>query len=209
MATDVVLVHGLARTSLSMAYLAKFLRDHGYKTHNFGYPSRKQDITSHAIELDEFLEKRITPGTPLHFVTHSLGSLVLRKYLSSHGDRYIYKNAVMLGPPNQGSQFARAVRPVYPVAKFLGPAFLEICDLELENSSDKIHIGIIAGGTTGKIGLSPLIRGDNDGVVRVSETELEGSHETLIVRGLHSFLMYYPSVLKQITCFLEKGNFEK
>jgi triacylglycerol esterase/lipase EstA (alpha/beta hydrolase family) len=55
-------------------------------------------------------EKAVTPAikecqgeTNINFVTHSLGGILVRQYLSVH-DIPNLKYVVMLGPPNKGSE---------------------------------------------------------------------------------------------------------
>lgn len=206
----VVLLHGLGRSRFSMAVLARFLRQSGFRVINIGYPSRRDPIARHVEHVRAILEKSVTPETTLHFVTHSLGSIILRSFALRHGAQFNLSRAVMLGPPNQGSHTARQVSRIPLLRKFIGPALLELANLKLEAGSDKIEVGIIAGGRGASAkGLSPHLSGDNDAVVSVEETRLEGAKDHMIVRGLHSFLMYQPFVHGQILHFLRNGEFSR
>ena len=79
----VVLLHGLSRTSRSMRPIKKALEKNGYSTFNVNYPSRKKPIE----ELSEFVLEKINqnfadhPKNSLHFVTHSMGGIILRQII--------------------------------------------------------------------------------------------------------------------------------
>lgn len=203
----VVLLHGLGRTRLSMSVLGIYLRQHGYRVINIGYASRKFGLEEHVRRVHRILTREVDSSTPLYFVTHSLGSIILRRFAHHHHAEFNLQRAVMLGPPNQGSQTARAVLNIPVVRDILGPPLKELAALEIEAASDKLEIGIIAGGRGSNRGMLPHLREDNDGIVTVKETMLDGAKDHLVLRGLHSFLMYQPRVLLQIRHFLEAGQF--
>ena len=68
-----------------MKRIEKELLRNGYRVINFGYDSRKDSMQTVADDLDRVLRAEI-PGDAgaVHFVTHSLGALVVRYYLSEH-----------------------------------------------------------------------------------------------------------------------------
>jgi len=210
MKRTVILLHGLGRTSLSMLVLQKKLRKQGYQVINHNYASLLRSIDQHAHRLARRIEKaEVGRDRELNFVTHSLGSIVMRSFASNYRDQYTFGRAVMLGPPNQGSQFAVKVGSIPLLARMLGPSLRELQALDLPTASDILEIGIIAGGTGKERGIGPLVSGDNDGIVRVEETKLEGAKDHIILPGLHSFLMYYPSALENVSEFLEHGKFSR
>lgn len=203
-----VLLHGLGRTKISMAFLGTRLRRRGYRVLNFGYRSRHLTIAQQAERLHQYLSERVSPQDQLSFVTHSLGSIVMRKFAIEHGQHYVLQRAVMLGPPNQGSLLAQRVGRVPILRTIMGPALLELASLALEPATDRLEIGVIAGAAGHSRGLGPLVPGDNDGIVTLDETRLEGAKQHITIRGLHSFLMYKSEVIEQVLHFLEHGSFE-
>ena len=203
----VILLHGLFRSRWSMAHLKLPLSRAGYHCELFGYPSTRHDIAAQDSRLNTFISSRVGAADPLHFVTHSLGSIVVRHLIEHNCPTNPLGRAVMLGPPNQGSGLARKLTTWPGLNWTLGPALRELSSLALAPATDKLDVGIIAGGRKAARGFSPFFSGDNDGIVSVAETELAGARDQLLIRGLHSFLMYYPESIRQIVYFLENGCF--
>lgn len=190
-----------------MSLLAKRLRDRGYQIYNFGYPSYKNTISEASEELHIQIQKHLPKNSRLNFVTHSLGSIVTRHFATTYGAQHDLHRVVMLGPPNQGSSFAKSIRDSSSLYKWLGPAFSELCELEMPTATELLEIGIIAGGTKGGKGVSPFVSGNNDGIVSLQETRLKGAKDFIVLNGLHSFLMYRKEIFEQTVHFLENGQF--
>ncbi len=188
----VILLHGILRSKYSMYYLSAKLRKQGFETYLFGYRSLTFDIDAHADQLKKEITDRFGHDRELNFVTHSLGSIIVRRFCAKYHANYKLGKVVMLGPPNQGSGLAKKLARISIIAKIMGPSFKQLCDLKIENSSDKIQISILAGRK--KI---PFLSVESDGIVSIEETKLEGAKLHLIFNGLHSFLMYNKPVINQ------------
>jgi hypothetical protein len=67
--------------------------------------------------------------------------------------------------------------------------------------------GIVAGGTGTEQGFSPLLDGDDDAVVRVAETRLEGADDFLVVPVHHAAMMRHADVQRATESFLKTGRF--
>lgn len=209
----VVLLHGVAMSRWVMAPIARALERDGYRVINLSYPSRTMPLEQLAREfLPRELEKRGALAAPrLHFVTHSMGSIVLRLYLRDHRPANLGR-VVMLGPPNHGSQAAdraaqrpwmRAVMGVNlprlttgagGVTPTLGPA-----DFEL---------GIIAGSSL----LNPMFKRDmpgvHDGVVTVESAKLDGMRDFRVVPHSHTVMLWRRDVIDDVRAFLRDGKFK-
>lgn len=78
----IVLVHGLARTTRSMALLARRLEADGFEVMSFGYASRSRSIEALAGDLSVAVEDCCAEHRDrVGFVTHSLGGILVRQYM--------------------------------------------------------------------------------------------------------------------------------
>ncbi|MEX2470031.1 MAG: hypothetical protein WD396_09770, partial [Pseudohongiellaceae bacterium] len=174
----VVLLHGLARVSNSMGELERKLGHSGYSVANISYPSTREPLDVLANDaVGRGLEAcRQTGAEVIHFVTHSLGGILLRYYHQSQGIAELGR-VVMLGPPNQGSELVDGLDGV-PGFGILGPTGralgTEPEDIPRQLGPVAFELGVIAG----DVNLNPLslflIDGANDSVVSVESTRVEG-----------------------------------
>jgi alpha-beta hydrolase superfamily lysophospholipase len=210
----VVLLHGLARTSRSMRPIKKALEKNGFATFNVNYPSRKKPIE----ELSDYVLEKINqnfsdhPTNTLHFVTHSMGGIILRQIMKLSPISNLGR-VVMLGPPNQGSEIIDRLGPFKLIPIINGPA-----SLQLGTSSDgfiqslgQVHfdLGVIAGTRSINPFLSFLIPGPDDGKVSVERTKVEGMNDFIEVPNSHSFMMGNRTIQKETIYFLKNGQFSK
>lgn len=212
----VVLLHGIARTRLSMRPMEKALAVGGYQTFNLTYPSRRYDLSGLAAYLDRKLSATETwCHDRVHFVTHSMGGLVATRYLADFGDTVPgarMGRVVMLAPPNQGSEVADFLGGLPPYRWLYGPAGQQLTTATRGDGDVRPHyeLGIIAGtaGSSYLLGCL-LIREPHDGRVAVSRTRLSGMNDHLVVHATHSFIMRKPVVQQQVLHFLSRGSFDR
>lgn len=208
----VILLHGLGRSRLSLWPLARELDRSGFRAEALGYPALRRSVAqlseSHLRPLVERLAG--TPARPVHFVTHSLGGIVLRKYLQLHslapGSR-----AVMLAPPNQGSELADFFGRYRAFRWATGPAGTEL-GTGAEDGPRRlppvdIEVGIVAGRRSATSIADRLMPGDHDGKVSVRSTTLPEMRDFLVVDAGHTFIMYHGRVRKAVLRFLRNGSF--
>ena len=219
-ARSVVLVHGLARTSRSMARLAQALGQAGYDVHNWDYPSREYGVLPLVDALETYARRVAAASERVDFVTHSMGGLLARGVLS----RRSLSNAgrlVMLAPPNRGADLASRASDYAWARGFYGQALEDL-------RADRAH-GVVSrlGAPPGEFGViagtrsfhplqptsyySSLVRpaGSHDGTVDVEETRLPGMTDFITVNANHTFIMDDDEAIRQTLAFLEHGHFSR
>lgn len=207
----VILVHGLGRTRWSLWRVEQALREDGYKVVNVSYPSRSVSIERLTRDYLAPLVAAEAAAPRLHFVTHSMGGILLRCYLRDHplpnGGR-----VVMLAPPNQGSELADRLKPNWFYRRVNGPAGqqLGVADLPAALGSWPANagpLGIIAGNRSLNPLFSAAFPGPNDGKVSVAGARLAGMSDFLVVPHSHTWLAWRQPVITQIRTFLRHGHF--
>lgn len=205
----VVLLHGLGRTAASMRPLERALEEAGYDVVNLGYPSREAPIGALADTVAAALDA-CCAGRRVHFVTHSLGGILVRVYADRHGGARIGR-VVMLSPPNAGSEIVDRLRGLAPLEWLLGPAFLQLGTDTAAVPGELGPPGFEVGVITGDESLNPLfswwIPGPDDGKVSVASARLEGAVDFRVVPYGHAFIMRREEVLEQVLAFLRTGRF--
>jgi len=206
----VILLHGLGRTPGMFRDLEPVLRSEGRQVVALRYPSLTRDLEAHGIWLNELLDRHPRVDK-VSFVTHSLGGLVLRAALArdpAWRDRVALGPVVMLAPPNQGALIARKLDRWTPARFLLGPSFADLADGEALPAAlpDEVVLGIVTGGCCAGRGYNPLLPGDDDGIVTVGETPLDGSDAVLRVEALHSFIAEDADAIAAIRGFLDHGR---
>jgi triacylglycerol lipase len=207
----VLLLHGLARSSFSMSILERRLKRAGFRVRSKGYGSTRANISQHVAWLDEVLtQEDMSKTKALHFVTHSLGGIILRKYLQ---DRTLPNlgRVVMLAPPNQGSEIVDHMRE-WPLFRYvMGPSGQELGTdpQSVPNSLGKVdfELGVIAGNASNSILGAMFLPSPHDGTVTVEAAKVDGMKDFLVVHHSHFFIMNSPSVANQVAIFLRTGKF--
>jgi len=209
----VVLLHGLARSSLSMERMKWFLEDNGYLVANVNYPSREFEIAELAtIAVEDGLNQCVEMGAAdrVNFVTHSLGGILVRYYYSYH-DADSVGRVVMLAPPNQGSAAADKMHD-WPGFEWLnGPAGYQLGkgenSIPLQLGSPEFEFAVIAGDESIDPLMSAVLEDPDDGRVSVSDTYLDGMQDFRLVGASHAFIMQKSEVFELVKSFLETGAF--
>lgn len=210
----VILMHGLARTADSMQPMAERLEASGYQTINIDYPSRTAVVPdlveSHLLPV--MSTEQVRAAQKVHFVTHSMGGIMVRQYLSQHRPTNLGR-VVMLSPPNQGSEVVDKLGSWAAFDWVNGPAGQQLGtgknSLPLSLPAADFDLGVIAGNQSVNLMLSRLIPGEDDGKVSVERAKLQGMKDFLVVPHSHPFIMSRDPVMKQTLYYLKKGQFDK
>lgn len=204
----VYLLHGYAGWGKQMNLIKKTLeKDSSFSCEIFAYPSMSTDIDTIAKNL---YEKILSDDVDsISFVTHSMGALVVRamyQYLDSTTRfPHIYR-IVMIAPPNQGSPVADFVSQFELLNRIGGPN-LENLTTDEETGASKYpvpscEIGIIIGTRS-----TPLLKGENDGLVQAEDAKLGVEQDMVFVKSLHQTLLSKKEVAKFVYNFLKNRQF--
>ena len=207
-----VLLHGLARSDSSMEKLAESLRQENFQTVNVDYPSRDYPIEVLAEATIAPALEQCSDDKGINFVTHSLGGILVRHYLSNHEIPNL-ERVVMLGPPNQGSEVVDKMKS-FPGFHFInGDAGMQLGtgELSIPNQLGKAEfdVGIVAGTRSINWILSWIIPSADDGKVSVERTKLEGMNDHIEMKVTHPFMMKNDEVIAQVVHYLKNGTFKR
>ncbi|MCV6604105.1 MAG: alpha/beta fold hydrolase, partial [Porticoccaceae bacterium] len=206
----VILLHGLARTSNSMGKMENALAAAGYHTVNLSYPSRHHSIEVLAHKAIDSGLKNCPTGAAVHFVTHSLGGILLRQYLH-HNDIANLGRVVMLAPPNNGSEVVDKLSrmPGFKLAN--GEAGMQLGtgaeSVPRELGAVDFDLGVIAGTRTVNPILSLYLPNPDDGKVSVESTKVTGMNDHIQLPTTHTFMMRNRTVIEQTIHYLQQGGF--
>jgi pimeloyl-ACP methyl ester carboxylesterase len=209
MSATVILVHGLWMSGFQLTVLKRHIEAiSAFHVVPFSYPTLKGSMADHARSLLDFA--RAQKSDELHFVGHSLGSLVALRALQITDDLPAGR-AVLLGPPCQGSLAAKGVARLPFGRAILGAALHEECiECTQREWSGRRDVGIIAGSMGFGLGrLFADLATDHDGTVLVEETRLPGAKDHLVMHTSHTAMLFSTDVAKQAVRFLKSGSFER
>ena len=208
----VVLLHGLNRSWRAMRPMAEALQAAGFSTVNVDYPSQSGSVEEIApLAVGMGLDKcRDTGAERIHFVTHSLGGILLR-YQNEQSPIQDLGRVVMLGPPNQGSEVIDKTRDWPGFEMFAGAAGSQ---LGTDNGSMPcslgpvdFELGVIAGNKTINVFSSAMLPNPDDGKVSVASTRVDGMDDFLVVGHSHNYITRGDVVIRNTESFLLHGRF--
>lgn len=204
----VVLLHGLWRSRRAMQPLASTLQRQGFSTLNIPYPSARLSIPRLVEHLRTQIAK-VVEDQPIHFITHSLGGIMVRALLLEEVS-WKFGKIVMLAPPNQGSEIVDWSRKVLPLRLALGPAGRALGSDGAPSTLSAIPNGIDAAVVMGKRSIIPhfnkLLGDENDGIVSVEGGRIEGLCGFSVVDADHTFIQSHPETLRLTLHFLRTGE---
>jgi pimeloyl-ACP methyl ester carboxylesterase len=184
----------------------------GYKTLRLVYPSRRQSLAKIVDGVSpQIVDFANSLDGDVHFVGHSLGGLVIRAFLAQYRLCNLGR-VVMLSTPHAGSEWADLVTKVRAGPLILGPVGSHLTTKRrAEDEALLGHItyplGIIAGDTSLRRVMPPLIPKPNDSTVSVEATKVRGMSDHIVLPVTHAVMPYHRRVTAQVMAFVRDGAF--
>ncbi len=191
-----IVIHGMARTPLSMAILAKRLEKAGIHSSLFLYSVTFEKLQHCLKRLQSFIENKISDQDFI-IVGHSLGCVLTRAVLPHLVHQPIA--CFFLAPPNRAciaAQFFASNLLYKLITGEMGQLLANeqfMQSLPIPSMTTKIYAGTIGWSDF----LLPLGKEPNDGILTVSETILP-SAQLQTIRASHTFIMNSKVVLNDI-----------
>lgn len=206
-----VLLHGLGETPWQMALIENALMTAGYGVTNLRYPSTEAGTAELAEQFVRPLFERFADVSKLHFVTHSMGGIMMRYLLQGRQPANLGR-VVMLAPGHHGSQILELYRRTELFKVMFGPAGQEIglgnhCFSCVLDSHADYELGIIAGTVSGDPLANFVLPWPHDGRLSVETTRLDGMRDHIIVPATHDHITFHPLAIFQTLQFLKTGWF--
>lgn len=203
---EVVYVHGLWMPGdESLILRHRLAEEFGLTLHRFRYSGASHSMLAVAQRLDQFVRELEAPT--VHLVGHSLGGLVIHRFLERFPDQPEGR-VVFLGTPCVESRAALSAARFAPVAQLMGEAATELLGPCERRWTHPHPLGIVAGSQPLGVGqLLARFAEDNDGTVAVAETRMAGATDHVVLPVSHLGLLLSARVAHEVGTFLRHGRF--
>lgn len=211
----VVILHGVAINTRFTARLARLIAAAGYEVHNLDYPSKTVPLAELGPRwlATKLTELGLDRAPRLHFVTHSMGGLVVRGFLAVHRPSNLGRTVTIV-PPHHGSAVSDRLRRLPIIWRIIGRNLGALGTgpdaywRTLPQRAD-FELGVIAG----SFALNPLgwyyLPRPNDGTVAETSTRLEGFSDHLTLPSNHTLILFRRRTAEQAIAFLRTGRFAR
>jgi triacylglycerol lipase len=198
----VILLHGLWRSVRAMEGLAAYLNKQGYETLNIPYPSFRKPLD----EIVAGIQEAIPPSEkPTHFVTHSMGGIVLR-CLAHEAPELITGKIVMLAPPNQGSEIIDWMEDSLIARIIFGPGGMSLSTnnvrQQIPGFDNQHEIAVVMGQSSRIPFFQSLLGADHDGIVAIEGGRVAGMERFEIIKADHTLIMNNPKARERVLNYL-------
>lgn len=202
-----VLLHGLWRGWRAMQPLARAFQAEGFSTLNIPYPSGRLPVDRLAERIRHQIEK-IDARQPVHFITHSLGGILLRTLLTGNPP-WQTGRVVMLAPPNNGSEIVDWSKNHPLLHQVLGPAGRSLSSdgipSQLPDLPPGVEAAVIMGSRSSIPLFTKLLGKKNDGIVTAERGKISGLKGFSVIEADHTFIQMHPRTIQLSLDFLKTG----
>ena len=196
---EIILLHGMGRTPLSMLRLRQRLRRAGHPAILFGYSPTFETLQGASGRLAGLIERRVG-SAPYALIGHSLGTVIIRATLARLEGR-MPMACFFLAPPMVACKAARFFSRFWLYTGMMGEmgrllaaeGFMR--GLPLPPGRLRIYAG-----TAGpRAAWLPFGMEENDGILSVAEATGHCAAASVRVPALHTFIMNSAPVVDDIT----------
>ncbi len=195
---DIVLIHGMGRTPLSMLRLRRRLRRAGHNPILFGYSPTFETLQGATARLVKLLERRVDTA---HYalVGHSLGTVLIRSALGRLGSR-MPAACFFLAPPMAACRAAKFFSRFWLYKVMTGEMgrLLAVDEFMRGLPMPPGFVRIYAGIGGPRAAWSPFGMEENDGILSVHEAIGDCNAAAVRVPALHTFIMHSPRVYEDM-----------
>jgi hypothetical protein len=153
--------------------------------------------------------EKIAGDGPIHFITHSLGGILVRTMLAEEVP-WQTGRVVMLAPPNAGSEIVDWAKGHPMIYRVLGPAGRSLSSdgipLKLSALPPEVEAAVIMGDRCSIPIFKKILGSDNDGIVSASKGRLEGLRGFSVIHADHTFIQMHPEAIRLCLHFLKTGE---
>jgi pimeloyl-ACP methyl ester carboxylesterase len=195
---DVILIHGMGRTPVSMLRLRHHLRRAGHHPMLFGYSPTFESLQGATGRLVRLIERRVETA-PYALVGHSLGTVIIRSALGQLENR-MPAACFFLSPPMVACRAAKFFSRFWLYKVLAGEMGQLLADdafmqrLPMPPAFTRIYVG--TGGPRTR--WYPFGMEANDLILSVAEATGRFKALSVEVPALHTFIMHSPQVYDDI-----------
>ena len=189
-----------------MSYIAWQLRKRGFKTHSYSYQTVKKSVPDEAKRLIEEI-KNLQSDTPLFWVGHSMGGIMIRHIRALAPDLFKGSRVVTLGTPHRGSFYAQTLCKSSAIFRWmLGCSLNYSLNGEIPLWDPALPLYSIAGTRSGIENWMRIFPKNviNDGLVALEETQMPEFAAKAEVPLGHAALLINKKVMTLTANWLEK-----
>jgi len=195
---DVILIHGMGRTPVSMLRLRRHLRHAGHHPILFGYSPTFETLQGATGRLVRLIEHRVDIAR-YALVGHSLGTVIIRSALGQLENR-MPAACFFLAPPMVACKAAKFFSRFWPYKVLAGEmGQLLAVDMFMQRLPMPPTFTRIYAGTGGpRTRWFPFGMEANDLILSVAEATGGFKAQSVEVPALHTFIMHSPQVYDDI-----------
>jgi len=195
---DLVLIHGMGRTPLSMLRLRRRLRRAGHKAILFGYSPTFETLQGATGRLARLIERRVDTSR-YALVGHSLGTVLIRSALGRLEGR-MPAACFFLAPPMVACKAAKFFSRFWLYKMLTGEMGRLLADDAFMRGlpMPPVFVRIYAGTGGPRAAWLPFGMEVNDGILGLAEATGECDAAAVRVPALHTFIMHSATVYEDM-----------